>query len=199
MPHKEDKLPDAAIARIADWLRASAPYSRLLKVDSTNGKTKTEFNISAVDRAHWAFQPVKRPAPPDVKNHAWPETPIDAFILAAQEAAGIKPSAPATKETLIRRVTFDLIGLPPTPAEVDAFVSDAAPGAYEKLLERLLASPHYGERWGRHWLDLARFAESEFRARFEAKGRLSPYVAAIPTYVVTHPLPAFLGCAAMLS
>jgi hypothetical protein len=109
---------------------------------------------------HWAWKPPVRSAVPVVKDAAWVRNPIDAFILAKLEAAGLKPSAPATREQLIRRVTFDLIGLPPTPAEIDAFVNDRTPNAWEKVVDRLLASPHYGERWGRHWLDLARFAES---------------------------------------
>src|SRR5262249_24101477 len=91
---------------------------------------------------------------------SWTKNPIDAFILAKLEAADITPAPPATRERLIRRVTFDLIGLPPTPAEIDSFVDDASPNAWERVIDRLLASSHYGERWGRHWLDLVRYAES---------------------------------------
>jgi hypothetical protein len=109
---------------------------------------------------HWAWKPPVRPALPPVKDAAWVRNPIDTFILAKLEAAGLKPAAPASREQLIRRVTFDLIGLPPTPAEIDAFVNDEFPNAWAKVVDRLLASPHYGERWGRHWLDLARYAES---------------------------------------
>ncbi|HZZ82834.1 MAG TPA: DUF1549 and DUF1553 domain-containing protein [Gemmataceae bacterium] len=109
---------------------------------------------------HWAWKPPVRPALPKVQDAAWTRNPIDAFILARLEAAGVKPAPPATREQLIRRVKFDLIGLPPTPAEVDAFVNDHNPDAWEKVVDRMLVSPHYGERWGRHWLDLARFAES---------------------------------------
>ncbi len=163
MPHKEDKLPDAAIEQFAAWIRAGVPYSRPLNktTPATTTATRKEFAITSADRAHWAFQPVKPVPPPAVKNHQWPLTPVDAFILAAQEAKGLTPTPAANREMLIRRVTFDLLGLPPTPAEIDAFVKDASPGAYEKLIDRLLASPHYGERWARHWLDLARFAESD--------------------------------------
>src|SRR5207237_9552926 len=92
---------------------------------------------------------------------AWIKTPIDAFVLAGLQKAGLKPAPPADRVTLIRRVTYDLIGLPPTPAEIDLFVRDASPNAWEKLVDRLLASPHYGEQWGRHWLDVVRFAESD--------------------------------------
>ncbi|MSU22318.1 MAG: DUF1553 domain-containing protein [Opitutus sp.] len=162
MPHKEAKLPDAAIHQIADWIAAGAPYARPLdKTPGAPAAAKKVFAITADDRAHWSFQPVRRPEPPAVKNAAAVRTPIDRFILAELEAKALAPAAAAEKETLIRRVTLDLIGLPPTPGDIDAFVRDAAPDAYERLVERLLASPHYGERWGRHWLDLARFAESD--------------------------------------
>ena len=109
---------------------------------------------------HWAFQPINRPPVPGAINTAWERTPVDAFILARQREAGVVPAAVADRTTLIRRLSFDLLGLPPTPEEVDAFVNDDAPDAYDRLVERLLVSPHHGERWGRHWLDLARFAES---------------------------------------
>lgn len=111
-------------------------------------------------RQHWAFQPLTNPSVPEVKTKVWPKNDIDRFILARLEAAGLQPSAEADRATLIRRVTLDLIGLPPTPEEVEAFVRDTSPKAYEKLIDRLLASPHYGERWGRHWLDLARYADT---------------------------------------
>jgi mono/diheme cytochrome c family protein len=161
MPHKKEKLPDDAIEQIAAWIREGAPYVGELKAATEAAKSKPGFAITDADRAHWAFQPVRRVAEPPVRNAEWARTPIDRFILAAQEAKGLQPSPPASKETLIRRVTLDLIGLPPTPAEIDAFVQDSSANAYEKLVDRLLASPHYGERWGRHWLDLARFAESD--------------------------------------
>ncbi len=115
--------------------------------------------LSPEEANHWAWKRPARPALPEVKS-AWVRNPIDAFVLAKLEAAGLKPALTASKEQLIRRVTFDLIGLPPTLEEIDAFVNDASAEAYERLIDRLLASPHYGERWGRHWLDLARFAES---------------------------------------
>ncbi len=119
-------------------------------------------NITERDRNHWAFQPIKRVQPPVLQSHkATIQNPIDCFILAKLETNGLALSAPATKEQLIRRVTFGLIGLPPTPEEIDSFLNDSSENAYEKLIDRLLASPHYGERWGRHWLDLARFAETD--------------------------------------
>jgi hypothetical protein len=109
---------------------------------------------------HWAWKPPVRPSLPAVKNVAWVRSPIDVFILAKLEAAGLTPASQANREQLLRRVTLDLIGLPPTPSEIDAFLADASPHAWERVIDRLLASPHYGERWGRHWLDLARYADS---------------------------------------
>ncbi|MBI2946231.1 MAG: DUF1553 domain-containing protein [Verrucomicrobia bacterium] len=120
-----------------------------------------EIPFADIARRHWAFQPVKRVEPPTVKDLRWLKTPVDRFILASFEAKGIPPTPPASKEELIRRVTFDLIGLPPTLGEIDAFVKDSSSDASAHLIDRLLASPHYGERWGRHWLDVARFAETD--------------------------------------
>jgi len=117
--------------------------------------------FTATQRKYWAFQPVRRAAPPALKDASAPANAIDAFIRARLETKNIKPVGPADKVTLLRRVSFDLVGLPPTPEEVDAFVADQSPDAYAKVVDRLLASPHYGERWARHWLDLARYAESE--------------------------------------
>ena len=111
-------------------------------------------------RAHWAFQPLSKAPLPEVKMKAWPRNDIDRFILAKLETVGLQPSAEADRATLIRRVTLDLIGLPPTPEEVGAFIHDESPRAYEALIDHLLASPRYGERWGRHWLDLARYADT---------------------------------------
>jgi len=116
------------------------------------------------ETSYWAFQPRKDARPPAFTaavDKAWVKTPIDAFILAGLKTAGLKPAPPADKVTLIRRVTYDLHGLPPTPDEIDAFVRDQSPKAYERLVDRLLASPRYGEQWGRHWLDVVRFAESD--------------------------------------
>jgi hypothetical protein len=146
------------------WLRttvaaggAIVALSALLPCPEAFGKSITER-----DRQHWAFQPIKRVEPPVVEtSKTGALNSIDYFILAALKTNGLELAPRASREQLIRRVTFGLIGLPPTPEEIDAFVKDSSPSAYEKLIERLLASPHYGERWGRHWLDLARFAESD--------------------------------------
>jgi hypothetical protein len=110
---------------------------------------------------HWAFSPPKRPEVPGTSNPGWVRTPVDAFILGRLDREHLRPSPEASRETLIRRLSLDLIGLPPSIEEVDAFLADTGPGAYDRLVERLLASPHYGERWGRLWLDAARYADSD--------------------------------------
>jgi hypothetical protein len=120
-----------------------------------------DLPFTAQQLNHWAYQKVNKPKPPAVRNRAWVRTPVDAFVLAKLEDKGIKPSPAADKGALLRRATFDLTGLPPTPEEVNAFLADNSPRAFEKVVDRLLASPHYGEKWARHWLDLARYAESE--------------------------------------
>ena len=124
------------------------------------GPDKPAFDLQKRKQDHWAWRPIVRPEPPAVKDAAWPRGPVDRFILAKLEAKNLSPAPPADKRTLLRRVTFDLIGLPPTPAEIDAFLKGDASDAYEKVVDRLLASPQFGERWGRHWLDLVRYAET---------------------------------------
>ena len=116
----------------------------------------------AADPPHWSLRPRTRPAVPDVPRPKFIiRSPVDAFILAKLQKEGLSPAPEADRATLIRRVTFDLIGLPPTPAEIEAFVKDTDPNAYERVVDRLLASAHYGEKWGRHWLDLVRYSETE--------------------------------------
>ena len=159
MPSKEAKLPDAAIAQIAAWIDDGAPYDKPL----LEGKAVTRKDRSSVtesDRQWWAFQPLKRVEPSQVKTRKSARTPIDDFILARLEEKKLKPNPPADRRTLIRRASFDLLGLPPTPEEVEIFVRDKSSDAWPKLVARLLDSPRYGERWARHWLDVARFAES---------------------------------------
>ncbi len=123
-----------------------------------NGKSGA-YSISRSQRSFWAYQPLHSPAIPEVQKSGWAQTPIDRLILQRLAANGVSPAPAADKRTLLRRVTFDLIGLPPTPAEVDAFLADNSPQAFAKVVDRLLSSPHYGERWGRHWLDLARYVD----------------------------------------
>src|SRR5262249_23744023 len=123
-----------------------------------------DYLITDEQRQFWSFQPVKAPAPPPVKDAAWCRTPLDRFVLAALAARGLRPAPPADKYTLLRRATFDLTGLPPTPADVEAYLADRWPDAFSKVVARLLNSPHYGERWARHWLDVVRYTDS-FDAR----------------------------------
>jgi hypothetical protein len=149
------KLSDEVIADFAKWIELGAADPR----DGSVLPGKRPIDI-AEGKKFWSFRPLAAVPPPEIKNAAWARNPIDRFVLAGLEAKGLGPSKPLPRERLIRRATFDLTGLPPTPDEVDAFVNDKSPDAYEELLARLLASPAYGERWGRHWLDVARFAES---------------------------------------
>jgi hypothetical protein len=164
MPDGGPKLPDADIARIIEWIDLGAPYDLPLVASKLKGKPWTERVLPASARQWWAFEPWLKSAPPVVKNEAWCQTALDRFILAKLEDSKITPNQAATREQLIRRAYFDLIGLPPAPEEVEAFLKESASAkpqaAFAKVIDKLLASPHYGERWGRHWLDLARFAES---------------------------------------
>ena len=159
MPPK-GKLAEADINALVEWVRAGAPWT-LAEVPAPGLVVPTNRPLFSDDqKAFWAFQPVKDPSLPTVHEAAWPTSPIDRFILAGLEANHLRPSPQVDKRTLIRRATFDLIGLPPTPEEVAAFLLDETPEAFAKLIDRLLASPRYGERWGRFWLDLARYADS---------------------------------------
>ena len=152
---KGGKLSDTQIADIAAWIKMGAPDPR--KEVATKSKMS---GLTAKAKAHWAYQPVKMPAVPQPKNPQWCKTPVDAFILKKLQDASMVPSPDADRETLLRRVTLDLTGLPPTFAEVSAFIGDTDPKAYEKVVDRLLKSPSYGERWGRHWLDTARYSDT---------------------------------------
>ena len=147
------KLKDKQIHDLEQWVILGAPWPASL--------TENSDKLAEAQRRHWAFQPVQNPALPEVKNPQWERTPVDRFILARLEGAGLSPSPPADRRTLIRRVTLDLTGLPPTFEQVETFVNDLSPNAYEKLVESLLDSPQYGEQWARHWLDVARYADTK--------------------------------------
>jgi hypothetical protein len=155
MPPKE-KLADADIVTLTRWVQMGLPWPET----AGTATTADRFQITAEQRRFWSFQPVKDPPLPPVKNVAWPLSPIDRFILAKLEEKSLIPVQAADKRVLLRRATFDLTGLPPTPEEVEAFVADPSPQALEKVIDRLLASRHYGERWGRHWLDIVRYADT---------------------------------------
>jgi mono/diheme cytochrome c family protein len=165
MPPK-GKMSDTEIAILTQWVQQGAPWpetSATIRPSANKG-----FKITADDRAFWSFQPLAKAALPKVKDAGWTKNAIDHFLLAELEAHNLQPMAPAGKRTLIRRATFDLIGLPPTPEEIDAFLSDESPDAFAKVVDRLLASPHYGERMARHWLDVARYGEDQAHT-FEAR------------------------------
>jgi len=154
MPPKE-RLSDEQVAILEKWVAMGAPDPR-----EGVASSKRVIDLDA-ERKQWAFQPPVKHASPSVADVSWPKHPLDFFVLAALEKHQLKPVRPATKRELIRRATFDLIGLPPSPEECEAFELDTDPGAYEKLINRLLDSPHYGERWGRYWLDVARYADDQ--------------------------------------
>ena len=156
----DGKLSAAEIASLTAWVTQGAVWpDGEARAGPANGRP-TARRITEVDRAHWAFQPVRDGEPPGVADESWPRGAIDRFILAGLETAGLSPCEPADKRTLLRRATFDLIGLPPTPEETAAFLADESPEAFETVIDRLLASPRYGERWGRHWLDVVRYADA---------------------------------------
>jgi hypothetical protein len=136
---------------------ANAAVARAAQADEA---TRHGDSFTAEEKSFWSFQPVVDPRVPGVKDTGWPRSPLDHFILAGLESKRLRPAPAADKRTLIRRATFDLIGLPPTPQEINSFLADDSPDAFSRVVDRLLASPHYGERWARHWLDVARYADS---------------------------------------
>jgi hypothetical protein len=158
MPPKHPLEP-AEVNDLIEWVKLGAPDPRTEEPKAEKAKAVTTIDFEK-GRKHWAFQPVKMPALPPVRDKVWARNDVDIFTLSRMEAAGVKPAPDADRRTLLRRVTFDLTGLPPTPAEVEAFVNDAAPDAFARVVDRLLASPRYGERWGRHWLDVVRYADT---------------------------------------
>lgn len=150
MPPAGEKLSKEEVGLLRAWIDAGAKWP-----------VREASSASASKNTHWSYQPVRRPETPQVRNRDWVRNPIDAFVLSRLEADGIEPSPEASKTTLARRLSLDLIGLPPEPEELKAFLADDSPEAYERLVDRLLDSPHYGEKWARHWLDLAHYADSD--------------------------------------
>lgn len=179
MPPKA-KLPDSILADLERWIAMGAPDPRIASAKPV------ALDFEAAKR-HWSYQPLRRPASPGVKQIEWPIKPLDSFILARLEAAGLKPSAPADLRTLLRRVTLDLVGLPPSFEEITAFEQAALrnpQAALEEVVDRLLASPHYGERWGRHWLDVARYADTKDGVLMFGDDRVRPYAYTYRDYVI---------------
>ena len=162
----QGKLPAETIAALREWVAAGAPVPATTP-SAGNALSGTGVRpvalrgvITDADKNFWSFKPISHAAPPAVKQQDWAASPLDRFVLANLEKNGLKPAPPADKTTLLRRATFDLTGLPPTEKEIQDFLADKSPNAYEKVVDRLLASPRYGERWGRHWLDAMRYADS---------------------------------------
>ncbi|MBC7856683.1 MAG: PSD1 domain-containing protein, partial [Pirellulaceae bacterium] len=165
------KLAEQDIALLKEWIERGLPWPEAS--GSSAGFIRTSGAITAEDRQFWSFQPVKPQTQPAVKDTSWRRLPLDSFVLAALEAEKLAPAKEADKRTLLRRASFDLTGLPPTLEEVSSFLADESPDAYERLIDKLLASPRHGERWGRHWLDVARYAEDQahtFAARMYPGG-----------------------------
>ena len=157
MPPKNKKLSPEQVATLTEWIKKGAAWPRQQGAMSTRPRGK----ITDADRQWWSFQPVRESKVPQVNDDGWSRNSIDKFIFARLQAEGLKPSPEAGREALIRRMSFDLTGLPPTPVEIEEFLVDQSPNACERLIDRLLQSPRYGERWARHWLDLVRYAESD--------------------------------------
>ncbi|MCF7960253.1 MAG: PSD1 and planctomycete cytochrome C domain-containing protein [Pirellula sp.] len=184
----EAKLEDAAIANIQRWIETGATDPR----DGAATLPASALNLQK-SKGFWSFQPIQVPALPRVRNRSWPTSPIDYFILAKLESSGLEPAPPADKSELVRRVYFDLHGLPPTPDQVRSFVMDESPDANERLIDELLASPRYGERWGQHWLDVLRFAETEgfeYDRTIQGAWRFRDYV--IRSFNDGKPIDAFI-------
>lgn len=179
MPPK-GRLSAAVVADFEKWITSGAPDPR---TDAGPVATGKAIDFDAAGR-HWAYQPIREPTLPAVRDTHWPANAIDHFILARLEAQRLSPSPPADRRTLIRRAYYDLIGLPPAPAEVEAFERDPAPDAFARVVDRLLASPQYGERWGRHWLDVARYADTKDLVLLFGNDRLRPYAYTYRDYVI---------------
>jgi mono/diheme cytochrome c family protein len=178
MPRNEPKLSEAQIAALVEWIKAGAPWPAAAPAAAAATAPKSPVGgggVTAEHRAFWSFQPLAQPAVPAVTTADWARTDIDRFILARLEKEGLKPVKAADKLTLIRRATLDLTGLPPTFEEAEAFEKDTSPDAFARVVDRLLASPRYGEAWGRMWLDVARYGEDDPRS-LDPKGRgYAPY------------------------
>jgi hypothetical protein len=182
MPKGGQLKPDE-IDGLAEWVKAGAVWPAAAVVSANAGHSSPvvapaagpSYVITSAQRAFWSFQPLRMPPVPAVSHTAWPKTDIDRFVLARLEKEGLAPVRAADKRTLLRRATLDLTGLPPTPEEIDAFARDDAPDAFAKVIDRLLASPRYGEAWGRMWLDVARYGEDDYRSLDPKKRGFNPY------------------------
>ena len=175
------KLPPAVVADFERWIEMGAPDPRTAGSESAKKPTVIDF---AKAREHWSYRPLVSPPLPAVKDTAWLRSPLDSFVLARLEASGLGPSSPADKGTLLKRLWFDLVGLPPTFDDLRAFEDETSPDALERQADRLLASPRYGERWGRHWLDVARYADTKDGVLMYGDDRIRPYAYTYRDFVI---------------
>ncbi len=176
MPPKGEKLSAEQINDLVTWVKMGAPDPRVGKTAAAVGNVK--------GKDHWSFKPILKPAVPSVREADRVANPVDAFVISTLESQGMKLSPPADRRTLIRRAYYDLIGLPPTPEEVQAFLDDTAPDAFSKIVDRLLASPRYGERWGRHWLDVARYSDTKGEVKRQRDTPVYPFAWTYRDYVI---------------
>jgi hypothetical protein len=165
MPQKDKPLSKEQVEGLRRWVEAGANWPEGVALESRRFDRET----------WWAFRPLARPPVPAVRDRNWTRTPVDAFVLARLEAEGLRPRPEADRRTLIRRLSFDLHGLPPTPEQIDRFLKDQSPDAYERLVDRLLASPRYGERWGRHWLDVVHYGDTHGYDKDKRRDHAWPY------------------------
>lgn len=177
----DGKLPENEIAALTRWVKLGTPWP-LSEKDAVAVPANGEYDFATLSQSHWAFRPVLNPKLPDIKDQQLVGSPVDHFVISRLEEKGLTLSAPVDRRSLIRRATMDLTGVPPSFQEVESFVNDQSPDAYEKLIDRLLASPNYGERWGRHWLDVARYADTKGYV-FTAERRY-PYSYTYRDYVI---------------
>ncbi|APW58901.1 PSD1 and planctomycete cytochrome C domain-containing protein [Paludisphaera borealis] len=182
MPPKR-KMPEAEIAVLKQWVASGAAFPATATAGAPAAAKSGGIDFTKA-RRHWSYQPVHRHAAPAVSNPTWSTSPIDRFVLAKLEASGLSPSPTADRRTLLRRVYYDLIGVPPTLEEIKAFEADRAGDAFARVVDRLLASPRYGERWGRHWLDVARYADTKDGVLMFGDDRVRPYAYTYRDYVI---------------
>jgi hypothetical protein len=173
------KLPGTAISSLSTWVKMGAPWP---EVPAAAKEPAADTGVARARQSHWAFRPIRKPSIPEVHDAAWVRAPVDRFVLAGLEEHGLTPAGQADRRTLIRRATFDLTGLPPSPEEVITFEQDPSPDAFARVVDRLLASPRYGERWARHWLDVARYADT--RGYVFLQERRFPYAYTYRDYVI---------------
>ncbi|SMP67574.1 Planctomycete cytochrome C [Neorhodopirellula lusitana] len=176
----EGKLASDQIAVLTKWVVLGVPIPVSEEIEISAEQHSSVPQVNEKTKKWWSFQPVRRPNLPSVSDDRWPQNGIDAFVLSGLDSVGLKPAPPASKSQLLRRISYDLTGLPPTPEKIEAFVQSDDPDAYHKVVEELLQSPHYGEKWGRHWLDLVRYAETNSFERDDAK----PFVWRYRDYVI---------------